>query len=194
MTTWDKDGFLRDLARRLAELPQEQRAEMLADYEEHFRIGREKGKTDAEVAAALGTPRQIAAACLTDLRVSEAETARGAGPKLRSLLRAVAATVGLGFFNALFVAVPFIIAVSVLMAVWAVAVSPVLAGITVFAAAVKEFGLQVVASVWGLGHVFLSVGLVSFGTLAVLGVVLATRWFATVTVRYVRLNLELIAR
>jgi uncharacterized membrane protein len=186
--------FLRELGQRLSELPAAQRADVLADYEEHFRIGREKGKSDDEVAMALGSPRQIAAACLTDLRVSEAETADGAGRKLKSLLRALAATVGLGFFNALFVAVPFFVALSLLAAVWAVAVSPVIAGLGIFAAAAKELGLQLVASVWGLGHLFLSIGLVSLGALGVLGVVLATRWFATVTVRYVRLNLELIAK
>ena len=34
--------------------------DMVADYEEHFRIGLENGKTEAEIAAELGSPKDIA--------------------------------------------------------------------------------------------------------------------------------------
>ena len=36
-------------------------ADILNDYEEHFRIGLENGKTEAEIAGSLGSPEELGA-------------------------------------------------------------------------------------------------------------------------------------
>ena len=53
-------GFLRTLHEGLAGLPERDIDEILADYNSHFEEGLASGRSEAEVAAALGDPRRLA--------------------------------------------------------------------------------------------------------------------------------------
>ena len=53
--------FLTALNQYLVTLSAEEKADIISDYEEHFRVGLENGKTEAEIAAALGSPYDVAA-------------------------------------------------------------------------------------------------------------------------------------
>lgn len=55
-----RSEFLNILAQSITHLPKEEQDEILYDYEEHFRIGLEQGKTEDEIAASLGNPHIIA--------------------------------------------------------------------------------------------------------------------------------------
>ena len=52
--------FLTALTQYLVTLSAEEKADIISDYEEHFRVGLENGKTEAEIAAALGSPYDVA--------------------------------------------------------------------------------------------------------------------------------------
>jgi len=52
--------FLKTLARFLKHMNAQQRQDIIDDYREHFEAGLEAGKTEQEVAAALGDPIQLA--------------------------------------------------------------------------------------------------------------------------------------
>lgn len=52
--------FLTALNQYLVTLSAEEKADIISDYEEHFRVGLENGKTEAEIAAALGSPYDVA--------------------------------------------------------------------------------------------------------------------------------------
>ncbi len=52
--------FLHALEEALSGMDAEQRREILADYEEHFALGREAGKTDRDISRSLGDPHQLA--------------------------------------------------------------------------------------------------------------------------------------
>lgn len=52
--------FLNILAQSITHLSKEEQDEILYDYEEHFRIGLEQGKTEDEIAESLGNPYIIA--------------------------------------------------------------------------------------------------------------------------------------
>ena len=56
----NKQEFLNQLRAALAPLPAVEREDILADYEEHFRIAGETGHSEETVAAALGDPRELA--------------------------------------------------------------------------------------------------------------------------------------
>ncbi len=53
--------FLTALNQYLVTLSAEEKADIISDYEEHFRVGLENGKTEAEISAALGSPYDVAA-------------------------------------------------------------------------------------------------------------------------------------
>lgn len=52
--------FLNELETALTRLPAEERYDILSDIKEYFSNGREDGKSDSEIAASLGSPRDIA--------------------------------------------------------------------------------------------------------------------------------------
>lgn len=57
----NKIEFLSRLNRALEYLPQQEREDILNDYEEHFRISAEMGKTEEETAEGLGSPEELGA-------------------------------------------------------------------------------------------------------------------------------------
>ena len=52
--------FLNELELALTRLPAEERNDILSDIKEYFSNGREDGKSDSEIAASLGSPKEIA--------------------------------------------------------------------------------------------------------------------------------------
>ena len=57
----NKIEFLSRLNRALEHLPQQEREDILNDYDEHFRISAEMGKTEEETAEGLGSPEELGA-------------------------------------------------------------------------------------------------------------------------------------
>ena len=55
-----KIEYLYELQRRLNKLPEEDRAEIMDAFEEHFLEGKKAGKTDAEIMEELGTVNEVA--------------------------------------------------------------------------------------------------------------------------------------
>lgn len=51
-----KSKFLQQLNESLKPLSVKERADILQDYEEHFSIGLEEGKTEEEIVTSLGSP------------------------------------------------------------------------------------------------------------------------------------------
>jgi hypothetical protein len=56
----NKEEFLRDIEKALGKIPEAESAEILYDYEEHFMVGKENGKTEEEICLELGNPTDIA--------------------------------------------------------------------------------------------------------------------------------------
>lgn len=54
-----KDQFISILSQGLYDFPANERMEIIYDYEEHFRVGKENGKTDEEIIRELGDPYTI---------------------------------------------------------------------------------------------------------------------------------------
>lgn len=69
-----KDAFLRRLKQGLAGLSPEEVEEILADYSAHFAESNAHGRSEAEVAAALGDPARIARELRADIGLRRFET------------------------------------------------------------------------------------------------------------------------
>ena len=63
----NKNEYLNSLKSYLKNLPDDEIRKILLDYEEHFIIGREKGRTEDEIADELGTPREVADSILQSI-------------------------------------------------------------------------------------------------------------------------------
>ena len=68
--------FLDTLRRRLSGLPQAEIDELIADYAAHFADGKAAGRSEAEIAAALGDPMRLARELRAEAGFRRWETAR----------------------------------------------------------------------------------------------------------------------
>lgn len=62
----NKREFLDELAQELSSLSVTERNEILNDYDEHFKIGVESGKSEEEIAENLGSPKELAESYIED--------------------------------------------------------------------------------------------------------------------------------
>jgi len=114
-----REQYLNQLWELLSPIPEPQRQEMLYDYEEHFRHTLEMGGSEEMAAAELGDPKMIAKELLLGYRVVEAEESGG----VVRVSRAVLATMGLGFFNLIFVLGPYLGMMGILLGLWVTTVA-----------------------------------------------------------------------
>jgi len=77
----NKRDFINELYSLLRPLGEAERRDIMRDFEEHFAVGAEKGKTEEQICKELGSPRQVAAQFLTPAQMKEST----ANPKNRTL-------------------------------------------------------------------------------------------------------------
>lgn len=178
-----RDQYLGHLWELLAPVPEKLRREWMYDFEEHFRVSAELGRSEDEAASELGDPRIIAKELLLGYRVEQADDKRGS---MRLVSRAVFAAVSLGFFNLVFVLGPFIGVIGVLIALWASSAAVVLSAIPVMYEGL--FGDAFTSVQAG----FIAIALVGFGMLLGAGAHWLTRAFAKMMLGYLKFNSKVI--
>lgn len=183
--------FLSRLRRALGGLPESEKAEILSDYEEHFRMAREAGRGEEQTAESLGNPRVLGRSYRAD---SLLEEGRSEG-RLTSVLRAIFASLSLGFINIVFVLGPFIGLLGVLLGLWAGAVSMALSGAGVFLMTIASPFIPHVLHITGIAIpfvMFCGIGVAALGVLWVVGMWFLTRWFVFGVARYAQLNARIV--
>ncbi|PZD95457.1 hypothetical protein DNH61_13055 [Paenibacillus sambharensis] len=178
----NRQMYMQELNRLLAVVPEPQRAEWLYDYELHFEMAAENGVAEEQAAAELGDPRLIAKELMLGYRVNQAEDKRN----VVSVSRAVFASVGLGFFNLVFVLGPFIAVLGVLIALWAVSGAFLLVAV---ACIWEGYRGEMFSTGQGFSLAAVSCGL---GLLTGTGTLALSRGFMKMTLTYLRFNTRLV--
>jgi uncharacterized membrane protein len=114
----NKSQFLQELADALDHLPEEERKDILRDYQEYFELGIENGKTEMEITKSLGYPKQIAKELQTDQLVRNAEQNRS----WRNLWKVLRSTIALSSVNVVLVFGTYLLGLFVLTLSWKVSV------------------------------------------------------------------------
>ncbi|MCP4180121.1 MAG: DUF1700 domain-containing protein [bacterium] len=190
--------FLTILKKNLRGLSEEDRREILEDYVEHFRIGRDAGKSEDDISESLGNPAQIGKISRMELLADKAEKESSIGNGVKVVL----ASLSLGFFNIVFIVGPYFGLVGVMIGLWATAVSVMLSGITVALAVIFYPIISLFVPnlfypsgfVMNLAMFFAGIALFSMGSLAVIGMVKLSKLFYTGTVKYLQSNIRIIKR
>ena len=186
----NKKDFLNKLSSYLGGIPLEERQDVVNDFEEHFKEGMAEGRTEEDIAGSLGDPRALANQLKASILVSKAE--KTASPV--NITRAVFATLGLGFFNLIFILGPFIAMAAVLIALFACAIAFTATGITVFFAAI--FGPlfpQYVSVLFNPAvAIFGSIGVTCLGILFFVGDIYLAKLLYRLFLRYIKFNLRII--
>ena len=182
----NKDMFLKELQDSLSGLSEADKKEIVSDYEEHFRAGGEQGKTEKNVARALGNPRSIARQFKADYSIKQAERT----PSTPNIIRAVLATLSLGFFNIIFVLGPFFGLVGILAGLFGVAIGLVAGGGAILIG--TAFPSLIFVTFDPLFAIFTGIGSVALGSLLFIGCCYLTTCFYRVTLTYLKWNIRIV--
>ncbi|MET0274308.1 MAG: DUF1700 domain-containing protein [Phenylobacterium sp.] len=183
-----RQAFMARLREGLRGLPPQAVADIIADYETHFTEGEAAGRTEAEVAAALGDPGRLARELSTEIGLKRWEEQRNPS----GAAAAVFAVLGLGAIDIL-ILLPMLMAVG--GAIFGIAIGCIavfFAGGVAFAAGpfVDPPGGPMAAMLAGIG---LMAGASSAGavlTLVVIGLVNALVWYGRLHYRLLKPALE----
>jgi len=181
-----KEAYISTLKRQLKSLPAFDRQEILEDYEEHFRIGTEEGKSEETISEALGNPVQVGKAFIAESYLDIADKKE---KPVRNVLRAVFTAMSLSFLN-LIIGIPIIAAVvGVFVSLWAAALSCVVGG---FASIIYTAVLYNQNAAQIIFFIFSGIGVMSFGGLFGLGMYYASKGFINLMKRYIRMTITII--
>jgi uncharacterized membrane protein len=181
-----RDQFLETLHDGLAGLSPRERDDIMADYAQYFDEARAAGRSDAEVAAALGDPARLA-------RELKAESGLRRWEDHHSPGNLIAALIALGALAAVDVMIllPIVLVLGILILVFSIVLAALgIAGIAVLFSALKAaaaFSLVslVVRALAGAGLIALSLGCGALLLIAANGAV-------TLIARYARLHYRLL--
>jgi uncharacterized membrane protein len=188
----NKLEFINKLSNALGNITYEEKNDILYDYEEHFRIAIEKGKTEEEAAENLGNPEAIAKYYRANAAINKAESNKS----VKHITGAVFSVLGLGFINLVFILGPYLGIVGVLLGLFGASVGVVVAGIVGIIAAIFAPVLPGIISmpVNQGAVIFATVGVECLGILMFIGCCYLAKLLYTVTIRYLKFNLSIIQK
>jgi len=186
----DEREFIQMLRDRLKGIPEEELDDILSDYREHIAIGLKNGRSEEEIVASLGDPKMIAKQIRASYLVKKAEDTNLTG----DVMRAAFAFLALSIFNMFIILGPFLSVVGILIALFAAAASIIVIGILAFFTSI--FGsfndFPITYDIHPAAGAFLSVGITAFGLLVMIGNWLLLKAFYDLTIKYLKMNIELI--
>ena len=170
-----RQEFIARLRAGLAGLPPQAQADIVSDYETHFTEGAAAGRSEADVAAALGDPDRLAREVRAEAGATRWQTERNP----EAAAAAVFAVLGLGAIDVLILLPILVGVVSVICAFFIAAIVLFFAGAVVlttgpFAGAGVPVAAQMLG---GLGLMAMSVTSASVLTLISIGLVNALVWY-----------------
>jgi uncharacterized membrane protein len=191
----NKDDYLKEIAKLLWKLPKRERDDVISDYHEHFIIGIEKGRSEEEIAKALGNPKNVAKQINAEYMVKKAEDKQSAG----SMFEAILAAAGLGIFNLIFVAVPALIVFALVLTSFAVGLVMIFGGILITISYMFQSFIPIINLDLPLGGILGILAGILIGvclTILGLGLIAATayitKWLYGLAIRYLKYNMRII--
>jgi uncharacterized membrane protein len=195
----NKKEYLDQLSKLLRKLPKEDREDIISDYQEHFAIGLEKGRTEEEISKALGNPKNVAKQIKADNLVKIAQDK----PSISSIIGAILATMGLGLFNLIFVAIPVLVVAVIILILFVAGIIIIFTGIywvlvpflhlIIPQLTIPTFINSPGNDILNILVVVLSgIGLTAGGIILVVLMAYITKWFYELMIKYLKLNLKII--
>jgi len=179
--------FLDTLADRLRGLPPDEIDELLDDYASHFAEGMAKGRSEAEIAAALGDPARLARELRAEAGLRRWETARTPA----NFFAAMA-----GFLALIAVDFVFLLPLLAALALFTFVAGLVMLGLCIagFALTLRLFHLDHGLSLGYLTRILSGVGLLGLGVGGGALLLMAIDYVVRLLGRFARLHYALLAR
>ncbi len=192
----NKDEYLERLTELVKDMPKEEREDILLDYEEHFMIGLEKGRTEEEISRALGDPETVAKQIKVEQKIKKAEDK----PSVGSMYEAALAAAGLGFFNLVFIAGPALLLAAIIAGLFLTGLAVIFSGILttispLFQVLFPNNTFHLPAGSGFFGNLVImagGIGLTIAGIILVVLMAYIAKWFYNLMIKYLKLNLKII--
>lgn len=174
-----RDEFMGRLRRGLVGMPTATAAEIASDYDIHFADGAAAGRSEAEVAAALGDPDRLA----RELRAEAGARRWNQEQNASSAAAAIIGLIGLG-------AIDILILLPIVLPVFGAVLSILISGVAIFLAGgfVLVVGPFLGAPGGVLAAILMGVGLMGLGVFMGGLMAVLTKWLIDATVWYARLH------
>jgi uncharacterized membrane protein len=187
----NKEVYLKKLSKNLANLPEEEIDDIIMDFDEYFDIGKERGRSEEELSSSLGDPKKLARQIKAESYIKKAEESTSAG----NIARAIFTSIGLSFFNIIFILPPFLVVFIVVIVLFAVSVVLGAAGITGMIGSFfyPLYSQYLTFTINPFVGVFAFLGLGAFGILFFTGNIYLWKIIYRQVVRYLRFNLSIIS-
>ncbi|MFP4661066.1 MAG: HAAS signaling domain-containing protein [Halanaerobiales bacterium] len=188
----NKAVFMQELREKLKSLPENEIDDILYDYEEHFSVGIEKGKSEEEIAESLGNPAKIARSYQAKTVIENVNN----NPTPRNIFKGLVAILSLGFFNLVFVLGPYIGLMGGLIALFAGAVAMIATGLAIIVAPIVDVILPVFVTINipPIAAILLGIGITALGVLFFIFNLYIGRKIFNGTMKYVDWNIDIIKK
>lgn len=206
----NKEQFLKTLETSLTTFTEEEKKDILYDYEEHFRMGLENGKTEEVLIEELGIPDDIARQYKGNIETEKLEnnsyTENNNESTMysqvqfdqRSIIPSIIATLALGFFNLVFVIWLFIAAGATLFGLTAAAIAIAVSGIIVTLAPILTplfpNYINLPSNIPNVLAILFGIGTAALGALFCIGLFYLIKYFCLLAIKYIKWNISIIRR
>lgn len=193
----NEQEFISELTKALSSLPLDQREDILGEYRSHFFEGKERGKSEEDIAKAFGDPKGIARTYVADYHFEQWQTptkGQGVGKSFYHLGSGLIIMFSLLFFNFFFILWPVLIFAFILCVGWFLFgiltfLGGVFAIVSLFGGA-SELVLPNVSTQFAL--FFYSLGTALVGSIGLVALYTISRLSINGIQKYIRLNINLV--
>jgi uncharacterized membrane protein len=179
----NRKEFMEKLDNALTGIPKAEKKEVMRDYEDHFSIGLEKGRTEEEIVKSLGEPASIAKSIRAEYSITRAKRE----PGIKNIFRAMVTVAGLGVFNLIFVLIPLIVAIMLLFAAYIVAAAFIAVPFLMLVYPASVTILSGDTPIWMVG-----IGLHIIGDILLVVLLYLTKGFYKLIIAYLQMNVKII--
>jgi uncharacterized membrane protein len=208
----NKEEFFKTLDAAFTGFTWSEKKEIMYDYEKHFKIGLENGKTEEELIAELGDPEDIANRYKLDSGnkkiilnepvnkqyTNDYKPYKEDKSTIENVSISIIAVISLLIFNLIFILGPFIGLVGGIIGLFAGAISALAAGLgltlgTIFAPFMPYF-ISLPENIPATASILFGIGTTAFGALFLIGDCYIAKYFFIGTKKYINWNLSIIRR
>ncbi|GEL77956.1 DUF1700 domain-containing protein [Tenuibacillus multivorans] len=178
----NKDQYLKELKQRLAPLSKQDRDEILFDYQEHFDVGLQDGKSEIDIINELGTPHEAADNIMAEMSVPKQEERKSSSDHVRMVFLAII----LIMVNLIFVVGPAMAIIVAYLSLYSVVLTLIFSPMLIFYYTVIHGLGNAMASFFAMG-----IG-ISLGVLIGIGLFYVGKWIYQVILMYINFNVKLV--
>ncbi|AOZ94322.1 HAAS signaling domain-containing protein [Paenibacillus crassostreae] len=179
----NKQQFLFILQNHLAVLSEDERKELLTDYESHFIHGLQNGKTEEQIAQGLGDPFQLVKEILGDRSPTQDPQIKMYSKKPVTITRNIFVYTGLFFIN--------IIVIPVLLGLWSGWVGLSAGAIAAVLSPLMLIPEYLINHVFSMAKLFATIAGIGIGLWLFIAVNVTYKWLITISKSFIQWNINI---